>query len=156
MTATHSTTDPWVPAEAQTAPVVERVVTDDGHDYEVTLAIDPRDIVEPLLMALDRHRVRAVQVRHLPAGDPQRKQALGFILTDPAVAAALTVHLAGGMAEDLGHELDEASTAPEQCRIDSCDSYGEVDTDRGWLCLGHAASLEDYQGVDRDEWDEAI
>lgn len=153
MTAT-SAVDPWVAVdhpEILSVPVVERVVTDDGTDYEVTLAFHPRDHVEAMIDALERHLGRTWSDR-LPKNTPERAAALRWIETDPAVVQAFTFTMAGGMAEDVAHELDEASLAPEHCR--HCDRYGEADTDDGWLCTPHAASLDDYQGHDRDDWDQ--
>lgn len=125
--------------QLQTPPQVERVV--DSGDYHVAVALDPRDVLPGLLAALGSSALLLGQAARFRAAnsDEARADALSTLANSTAVREALTLRMAGGTAEDLSIDLDEACTAPNQCGRDGCD---QLELDHTGLCPGHYDAAE--------------
>jgi len=113
----------------------EQVVDVDTWTVQIHAEPTP-ELLTRLCHNLDRHSGLRALVSHLPADHPEHIRALAELAV--VLSDTFTWTLTKGQAEDLGGDLYEATTPPEQCHY--CESY-EVTKILGVpMCHVHAAA----------------
>jgi len=120
-----------------TSPITVEQITD-VDVFVVQVTLDPAAIIDALAETLRGKTGNLALIRHLPADHPEHVHAraeLVRLLTD-----VLTVTLTPAQADEVGADLYEATTAPEQCAYD--EKYSVTRIAGVPMCHVHAAAFD--------------
>jgi len=113
---------------------VEQVCDVDVFVVQVTL--DPAAIVDALAEILRGRTGNLALIRHLPTDHPEHVHARAELVR--VLADVLTVTLTPAQADEVGADLYEATTKPEQCAYD--EKFAVALIFGVPMCHGHAAA----------------